>query len=209
MIGDVNMFLHLSESEALPTLLPESQRSPPLITAEIELMIASHLHQGQNYGTSALLILLHYVLRHQAQIVSDYLSSRATPHHHQQPLDPPPDQQHLSYFSAKINGNNERSLRLFATVGFEKVGGQPNHWGEWEMRLPLDPERALYPGQEGKGEEDDGSERVVEEGKEEEGEEPAVTKAREGALHHRLWRMMERMGLLDVTELEYRRTQGD
>ena len=132
MVGDVNLFLfeddemeeeeppaHSSSLDVLP-----SQTSAPKTTlvGEIELMIARKDLQHQGYGRATLITFMSYVLSSWPDIGQQYSTSK---------------QQDgllgLAYLRAKINQTNERSIRLFESVGFEKVGSV-NYFGEVELR---------------------------------------------------------------------------
>jgi L-amino acid N-acyltransferase YncA len=43
----------------------------------------------------------------------------------------------LEYLRVKISSGNARSIRLFESVGFQKVSEAPNYFGEVELRMPV------------------------------------------------------------------------
>ena len=119
MIGDVNMFLTTIEDEQDDELDGETR-----LVGELELMIATKADQNQGFGRNALLTFLRYVLEHEYDITSEYLSAA-------------PDfckTGRLSYLCAKIGQQNLRSIRLFESLGFVKISKNPNYFGEFELR---------------------------------------------------------------------------
>lgn len=114
MIGDVNMFVSMQEEE----------NGTLSLVGEVELMIALKAFQHKGYGRAALLTFLRYVMQHEAEIVKKFLEqtsqSSATGK--------------FDYLTAKIKEENERSLRLFESTGFERLSTVPNFFGEFELR---------------------------------------------------------------------------
>jgi hypothetical protein len=115
MIGDVNMFISMCE---------DSSDHQPLVNGELELMIAESAQQRKGSGRAALLSFLMYVLHHEAALLRQFGNCRDGPQ--------PPSA--FAYFSAKIGKHNNRSLALFASLGFTKTSMEPNYWGEYELR---------------------------------------------------------------------------
>lgn len=113
MVGDVNMFLSLSEQG----------NAEPVLMGEIELMIAETTQQGKGYGREALLLFFNYIAQHEQEIVQEYCKlDNAT-------------SMSLHNLSAKINQDNNRSLRLFESLGFKRTSEEPSYFGEFELRL--------------------------------------------------------------------------
>lgn len=97
MIGDVNLFLSLAETDGShyepdyhaedagaevninpPDSKPDMTRSTPtaIVTGELELVIADPSFQRRGYGRAALLTFLRYVLTHQSSILAEFLRAR-------------------------------------------------------------------------------------------------------------------------------------
>ena len=115
MIGDVNMFISISE---------DSKGHQPLVIGELELMIAKRAQQRKGSGKAALLSFILYVLQHEVFILKQFWNSR------EERL--PPSK--FAYLAAKIGKENSRSLALFHSLGFRRTAEEPNYWGEYELR---------------------------------------------------------------------------
>ncbi|KAL4878444.1 GNAT domain-containing protein [Aspergillus karnatakaensis] len=119
MIGDINLFLRIDDGE-------EGTSSPEII-GEIELMIAEKKDQRRGFGKAALLSFLRYVAGNEQEIVREFLKGEGDGKGKLK-------ERKFDALSVKIGEKNERSLKLFGSVGFEKVGESPNYFGEWELR---------------------------------------------------------------------------
>ncbi|KAL4929945.1 uncharacterized protein BDV17DRAFT_260437, partial [Aspergillus undulatus] len=125
MIGDINLFLRVGD---------EDEDEKPQVIGEIELMIAEKKNQGKGYGKAALSSFLRYVLSYEADILGEYIAGdeeakRAFPDGAAGKL------LKFGVLSVKIGQANERSLGLFESLGFQRVGESPNYFGEWELRV--------------------------------------------------------------------------
>ena len=107
MLGDVNLFLRVEDDNA--------------IVGEVELMIAEKRCRRVGYGRAALLALLKYIADRQGEIQAEFATTTTTPPNN------------LSRLSAKIGQTNVKSLALFESVGFTKLSGEPNYFGELEL----------------------------------------------------------------------------
>ena len=125
MIGDVNLFISVlpDEGEDETSSIPTS----PLITGELELMIAIPSHRRQGHGKHALLLFLTYILRNEGAILSEFHGHSAT--------SATATTAQFTYFSAKIGVANHGSLALFEGLGFTKTREVPSWFGEWEVRI--------------------------------------------------------------------------
>lgn len=125
MIGDVNLFL-LKDEEA------EGEEGAPnassLVIGEVEIMIAKKDLHGNGYGRAVLLAFLWYIFMSLDGILKEY-STRSPKEEVQQAV--------LRFLRVKIDAENTRSIRLFGSVGFEKLSETPNYFGEIEMRLKV------------------------------------------------------------------------
>ena len=109
LLGDINLFLTKSDDgRAL---------------GEIELMIAVKISQGQGYGRASLLTFLRYIVEHEAVILAEFRDA-----------DMEPDELPLEYLRVKVGETNLRSIALFESVGFQKVG-DVNVFDEIELRM--------------------------------------------------------------------------
>jgi GNAT superfamily N-acetyltransferase len=115
MMGDVNMFISISE---------DSTRHRPLVIGELELMIAEKAHQRKGSGRAALLSFIMYVLHNEAAILRQFWNDR----------DGQSSPSRFAYVAAKIGKENGRSLALFESLGFKRTSEEPNYWGEYELR---------------------------------------------------------------------------
>ena len=112
MLGDVNLFLTKSDEGR--------------VLGEIELMIAVKTSQGQGYGRASLLAFLRYIVEHEAVILAEYKD-----------VDMEADPLPVEYLRVKVGENNLRSIALFESVGFRKVG-EVNIFSEIELRMDGD-----------------------------------------------------------------------
>ena len=119
MIGDVNMFLTAADDEQ-----DDKQDGETRLVGELELMIATKADQNQGFGRNALLTFLRYIVEHEYDITSEYLSAA--------PATCKP--RRLSYLCAKIGEQNLRSIGLFESLGFVKTSTKPTYFGEFELR---------------------------------------------------------------------------
>lgn len=119
MIGDVNLFLTEEHSDE------DENRDSDTLVGEIELMIATKEHRGHGYGRASLLAFLQFLHTHEEDILKEYSQRRQSPNR----LLP-----FLAYLRVKIAESNGRSIRLFESVGFQKVSAKANYFGEVELR---------------------------------------------------------------------------
>lgn len=142
MIGDVNLFLFdddnddedISAQEDYPAdsdSAPDKAVSKSGVLGEVELMIASKEMQGQGYGRASLLAFLRFVLRHREEITAEYWMRRRV----DEMNGAGSCEKGLRYLRAKIGQGNGRSLKLFESVGFARVGEGSNYFGEVELRM--------------------------------------------------------------------------
>lgn len=120
MIGDVNLFFTEDNKDG------DEDRNLNTLVGEIELMIATRENQGRGYGRASLLAFLQFIQTHEKDILEEYgrgqQSSQGVP-------------STLAYLRVKIAESNGRSIRLFESVGFQKVSAEANYFGEVELRL--------------------------------------------------------------------------
>ncbi|RVX68492.1 hypothetical protein B0A52_07916 [Exophiala mesophila] len=140
MVGDVNMFVSVGDQDDDDDDNPTQEL---VLVAELELMIAEKSQRGKGLGKASIRAFLTYVLRHQEEIVTEFLN-----HHHH-----PGGRDHLEgvistttatttktkaikidFFAVKIGQANYKSIGLFEALGFTKVAPTVNYFGEWELR---------------------------------------------------------------------------
>ena len=126
MVGDVNLFLYISEADPKTGLV-----------GEIELMIAKKVDQRKGWGKATLLAFLAFVTKHEREILAEFVDRSANVL--QERIQAP----HLEYLRAKIKQGNVRSIRLFEKLGFRKVEDEPNYFNEFELRLQRPLEGAI------------------------------------------------------------------
>jgi len=111
MLGDVNLFLTTSEEG-------------DAVIGEIELMIAVKDQQGQGYGRASLLTFLRFLVEHEGGIMEEFERERIGA-----------EGRGIEGLVVKIGEANQRSIGLFESVGFERVGEGANYFGEWELQM--------------------------------------------------------------------------
>lgn len=153
MIGDINLFLFPLDSSSSPSPSPSSSPSPspssskapppppppPKILGEIEIMIADKSSQRKGHGKTALRTFLDYILEHWSLIGREFSSSSSSSSLYSvsstsfsaaaAAISP-----QLAYLRVKVHETNVGSIRLFESVGFQRVSETANYFGEIEMR---------------------------------------------------------------------------
>ncbi|KAI9818081.1 MAG: hypothetical protein M1827_000706 [Pycnora praestabilis] len=109
MLGDLNLFLTTEEDG---------------VVGEIEVMIATKLHQGQGFGRSGLVAFLTYIGSHEEDILWDYGEQNGAK-----------SDGWIRYLRVKIDKDNTRSIKLFESIGFVKIAKEANYFGEFELRV--------------------------------------------------------------------------
>ncbi|EPS43066.1 hypothetical protein H072_2942 [Dactylellina haptotyla CBS 200.50] len=123
LIGDVNLFLYEDDEEEE---VEGQERGPVEMVGEVELMIARPEFQGRGLGKLAVIIFILYVLQHQGDILSQDSSRNLKG-------------KSFKHLRVKIGKENTRSLELFQKLGFVKLTEEPNVFGEFELRLKIEP----------------------------------------------------------------------
>lgn len=119
MIGDVNLFLTEENRDE------DENRDSDTLVGEIELMIATNEHRERGYGRASLLAFLQFLHTHEGDILKEYSLTRQSSRRLSSSL---------AYLRVKIAESNGRSIRLFESVGFQKVSAEANYFGEVELR---------------------------------------------------------------------------
>jgi len=86
-------------------------------------MIAPTTQRRQGYGRATILTFLHYIQRHLTQILDEYRIKEGV------------EKMSLLQLKVKIGSKNDKSIKLFETVGFIKVAESANYFGEFELVL--------------------------------------------------------------------------
>ncbi|KAI9875913.1 MAG: hypothetical protein M1830_007784 [Pleopsidium flavum] len=120
MLGDVNLFLTSAGNDE------DGNKDSYTLVGEIELMIATKENQGRGYGRATLLAFMEYLSAHQKDILDEYDQGR---------LGFLNVLSRLEYLRVKIAESNERSIRLFESMGFSRVSDEANYFDEIELRL--------------------------------------------------------------------------
>lgn len=118
MIGDVNLFL--SPYEPLEGEVVSNGDT----VAELEVMIARRDCWGKGLGRAIVLTFMWYVFRRVEAIMKEYAAAE----------NGPGTSCVLRAFRVRIGSSNEKSVKLFESLGFRKVSETPNYFGEWELR---------------------------------------------------------------------------
>lgn len=147
MIGDINLFLFPLDSSSSPSSSPSPSSSeaipppppPQKILGEIEIMIADKSSQRKGHGKTALLIFLDYILEHWSLIGREFSSSfssssASSSSDSSTSFSAAVVAPQLAYLRVKVHETNVGSIRLFESVGFQRVSETANYFGEIEMR---------------------------------------------------------------------------
>lgn len=110
MIGDVNLFLSPADEDDEGCI------------GELELMIAPLDKRRQGYGRATILSFMHYIERHLPEILAEYKGDAQ-------------GTMKLLQLKVKIGSKNEKSIGLFESIGYLKVGEGANYFGEIELSL--------------------------------------------------------------------------
>ncbi|KAK6585850.1 hypothetical protein PZA11_000907 [Diplocarpon coronariae] len=111
MLGDVNLFLTPSDED------------DEGVVGELELMIAPTSQRRKGYGRATVLAFMQYITSSLTSILSEYGEGQT----------PKIDKPRLLQLKVKIGSKNVKSIRLFESIGFLKVGEGPNYFGELEL----------------------------------------------------------------------------
>lgn len=133
MIGDINLFLYVDEEEEGDEQAVQRsniQNDTQSLIGEIEIMIAKKTLHGKGFGKTILLTFLWYIITYLDKITNEYHASHGGDNAGSQ----------LKYLRVKIDAGNTRSIKLFESVGFRKVGEEPNYFGELELRWSVSPD---------------------------------------------------------------------
>jgi L-amino acid N-acyltransferase YncA len=87
----------------------------------LELMIAPTTHRRRGLGRATILTFLQYIQKHLPQILEEYAKGQNLP------------KARLVQLKVKIGSKNEKSIKLFESIGFIKVAEEPNYFGELEL----------------------------------------------------------------------------
>ncbi|KAH8598122.1 GNAT domain-containing protein [Bisporella sp. PMI_857] len=109
MIGDVNLFLSTADED------------PEGCIGELELMVAPQVARRQGYGRATILAFLHYIQRNLAEVLAEFGKKEGV------------EKMKLLQLKVKIGSKNEKSIKLFESIGFIKVNQSANYFGELEL----------------------------------------------------------------------------
>ena len=119
MMGDINLFLTPADED------------PEGCIGELELMIAPTVFRRQGYGRAALLAFLNYVQRHLGEVLDEYRVGLEQKENGGSGGSG--EKMRLLQLRVKIGSKNDKSIKLFQSVGFVKVGEGENYFGEVEL----------------------------------------------------------------------------
>ncbi|KAH0542234.1 hypothetical protein FGG08_003356 [Glutinoglossum americanum] len=112
MIGDVNLFLTNGGG----------RDGDEGVVGEVELMIAEEDMRGKGLGRAGLLAFLKFVTEHLEEILKEFQGGEKG------------EEEGLEYMRVRISEGNIKSIRLFESLGFQKIREEPNFFGEVELR---------------------------------------------------------------------------
>lgn len=130
MVGDVNLFLSQADEDEQGVIgeyvrssysLPVSDQQGAHLCSRLELMIAPTTYRRQGLGRATILAFLHYIQKHLPEILAEYAAKESLP------------KARLLQLKVKIGSKNEKSIKLFESIGFIKVAEGPNYFGELEL----------------------------------------------------------------------------
>jgi hypothetical protein len=122
MLGDINLFITPADED------------PEGCIGELELMIAPTEARRRGNGRAALLAFLMYLQNHLDEILEEYGASIARGSDETDAGGKKSgDKMRLLQLRVKIGSKNEKSINLFTSVGFLRVGEGENYFGEVEL----------------------------------------------------------------------------
>ena len=141
-IGDVNLFISTFNFDSDLQEPEHATQVEQNVIGEVELMIAEKSEQGKGYGRAALSLFLGYVLRNQAEILGEYFAAESSKseergHGKNENGEQLRRKERFDHLAVKIGQSNERSIKLFESVGFQKVRKESSYFGEFELRLSM------------------------------------------------------------------------
>jgi ribosomal protein S18 acetylase RimI-like enzyme len=86
-------------------------------------MVASTSLRRQGLGRATVLTFLSYLEQHAAKILTGFATKEGI------------EECGIRQLKVKIGSKNERSIKLFESIGFVKVKEEPNYFGELELVL--------------------------------------------------------------------------
>lgn len=121
MLGDVNLFLSAAADD------------PEDCVGELEIMIARSSLRRRGYGRAAIVAFLHYIAQNIYGILDEYRKSQSA------------EKMSLGKLRVKIGSTNEKSIRLFESIGFIQTKEGPNFFDEIELAMdgPVDEARTI------------------------------------------------------------------
>jgi GNAT superfamily N-acetyltransferase len=109
MLGDVNLFLSAADDDSKGCV------------GELELMIAHPASRRRGYGRAAILAFLHYIAANLQGILGEYCTSQSI------------EKPSLVELRVKVGSKNEKSIKLFESIGFIQSQDGPNYFDELEL----------------------------------------------------------------------------
>ena len=111
MLGDVNLFLSAADDDSKGCV------------GELELMIARSASRRRGYGRAAILAFLHYIAANLQGILGEYCRGQSV------------EKLSLVKLRVKVGSKNEKSIKLFESIGFIQSKDGPNYFDELELAL--------------------------------------------------------------------------
>ncbi|KAI1772841.1 GNAT domain-containing protein [Hypoxylon cercidicola] len=125
MIGDINLFLTPWDGDDEER--DRGEKGKTCVNAEVDIMIADLKHRGRGLGRATLAMFLLFIRGNLDAILAEYAGAGEA-------SGAGPNIPELKDVVAKINANNQSSIKLFKSMGFSQRGGV-NYFGEIEMVL--------------------------------------------------------------------------
>ena len=122
MIGDINLFLS-DDDEQTDEQADAVTAQPRSVIGELMIMIARSTEHRKGLARETMQAFLSYIRAEQDNICREYAGG---------------DGAVLKYLRVRITHDNERSIKLFEYLGFKKTCDEPNVFGEFELRAPVE-----------------------------------------------------------------------
>lgn len=124
MVGDINFFLHPSDSDDDDNA--GSNSSGRVVVGEVDIMIAEATDRGKGLGQAAASAFLHWILARRGEILAEYCAGEEDSGAGRRV--------ELGMLMAKIKAGNAGSIALFRGLRFVQEG-EVNYFGEVKMVL--------------------------------------------------------------------------
>lgn len=128
MVGDINFFLTPFEEDDGDEEGEKTKKDEtPLLTGEVDVMIARLEHRHHGFGRAAVTAFLQYILQSKREAILAEAATGTDPL-----FSKPGGAPQLNQLVVKIQATNSASISLFTSLGFVQKGSV-NYFGEVEL----------------------------------------------------------------------------